>query len=166
MVPPGAANTEMIVRACGNEEMLAEAPSRHHRHSLEIESPIWPGERTAPVSPDHLCPRLRGTQSEIEETVADPYMGFNVGSTKARLAWTGDVRRFYFESPLVRLMSDYEYEDVFVEGDDWLAAEHDRAATCPTGGSSSTVITTKRRRISATARARRRSSISRRASAT
>ncbi|WP_294261735.1 hypothetical protein [Propionivibrio sp.] len=34
-----------------------------------------------------------GTQGEIEETVADPYMGFNVGSTKARMAWTGDVSR-------------------------------------------------------------------------
>jgi hypothetical protein len=28
------------------------------------------------------------TQSEIEEAVADPYMGFNVGSTKARHVWT------------------------------------------------------------------------------
>jgi hypothetical protein len=63
------------------------------------------------------------TQAEIEETVADPYMGFNEGSTKARVAWTGDVRRFYFESPLVRLMSDHEYEDVFVDGDDLLAAD-------------------------------------------
>ncbi|HVK56743.1 MAG TPA: hypothetical protein VM532_17165 [Burkholderiales bacterium] len=50
-------------------------------------------------------------------------MGFNIGSTKARVAWTGDVKRFYFESPLVRLMSDHKYEDVFVDGDDLLAAE-------------------------------------------
>lgn len=63
------------------------------------------------------------TKSEIEETVADPYMGFNIGSTKSRVAWTGDVRRFYFESPLVRLMSDHKYQDVFVEGDDLVAAE-------------------------------------------
>ena len=62
------------------------------------------------------------TQSEIEETVADPYMGFNIGSTKARMAWTGKVRRFYFESPLVRLMSDHDYRDVFVEGDDMVAS--------------------------------------------
>ncbi|MDR4484321.1 MAG: hypothetical protein R3B95_14095 [Nitrospirales bacterium] len=36
-----------------------------------------------------------------------------------------DRRRqaFYFESPLVRLMSDHEYEDVFVDGDDLVAAE-------------------------------------------
>src|SRR5204863_1745766 len=63
-----------------------------------------------------------GSQGEIEETVADPYMGFNIGSTKARMVWTGDVKRFYFESPLVRLMTDtdYRYEDVFVNGEDML----------------------------------------------
>ena len=55
--------------------------------------------------------------------MADPYMGFNIGSTKSRVAWTGDVKRFYFESPLVRLMSDHKYEDVFVDGDDLVAAE-------------------------------------------
>lgn len=76
--------------------------------------------------PYHPIIYVRGfaaTQGEIEDTVADPYMGFNIGSTKSRLAWTGDVKRFYFESPLVRLMSDHKYEDVFVDGDDLLAAE-------------------------------------------
>lgn len=76
--------------------------------------------------PYHPIIYVRGfaaTEGEIEETVADPYMGFNIGSTKARMAWTGDVKRFYFESPLVRLMSDHKYEDVFVDGDDLLAAE-------------------------------------------
>ena len=77
--------------------------------------------------PYHPIIYVRGfaaTQSEIEETVADPYMGFNIGSTKSRMAWTGDVKRFFFESPLVRLMSDHKYEDVFVDGDDLVAAEH------------------------------------------
>jgi len=81
---------------------------------------------TTPQHPYHPIIYVRGfaaTQGEIEETVADPYMGFNIGSTKARLAWTGDVKRFYFESPLVRLMSEHEYEDVFVDGDDLVAAE-------------------------------------------
>lgn len=76
--------------------------------------------------PYHPIIYVRGfaaTQGEIEDTVADPYMGFNIGSTKARVAWTGDVKRFYFESPLVRLMGDHDYEDVFVDGDDLLAAE-------------------------------------------
>lgn len=76
--------------------------------------------------PYHPIIYVRGfaaTQGEIEDTVADPYMGFNVGSTKSRVAWTGEVRRFYFESPLVRLMGDHKYEDVYVDGDDLVAAE-------------------------------------------
>jgi pimeloyl-ACP methyl ester carboxylesterase len=76
--------------------------------------------------PYHPIIYVRGfaaTQDEIEETVSDPYMGFNIGSTKSRVAWTGDVRRFYFESPLVRLMGDHKYEDVFVDGDDLIAAD-------------------------------------------
>lgn len=78
------------------------------------------------LHPFHPIIYVRGfaaTQGEIDETVADPYMGFNIGSSKARVAWTGEVRRFYFESPLVRLMSDHGYEDVFVDGDDLIAAE-------------------------------------------
>lgn len=81
---------------------------------------------TDSLHPYHPIIYVRGfaaTQSEIEDTVADPYMGFNIGSTKSRLAWTGEVRRFYFESPLVRLMSDHKYEDVYVNGDDLVAAE-------------------------------------------
>lgn len=76
--------------------------------------------------PYHPIIYVRGfaaTHGEIEETVADPYMGFNTGSTKTRRAWTGDRLRFYFESPLVRLMSDHDYEDVYVEGDDLIAVE-------------------------------------------
>ena len=82
----------------------------------------------ASLHPFHPIIYVRGfaaTQGEIEETVADPYMGFNIGSTKARAAWTGDIRRFFFESPLVRLMSDHQYEDVFLDGEDLVAAEHD-----------------------------------------
>lgn len=81
---------------------------------------------TASQQPYHPIIYVRGfaaTQGEIEETVADPYMGFNIGSTKARMAWTGDVKRFYFESPLVRLMSDHGYRDVFVDGEDLVASE-------------------------------------------
>lgn len=81
---------------------------------------------TKSLHPYHPIIYVRGfaaTQGEIEDAVSDPYMGFNVGSTKTRAAWTGDVKRFYFESPLVRLMGDHAYEDVFVDGDDLLAAE-------------------------------------------
>jgi hypothetical protein len=81
---------------------------------------------TNTLHPYHPIIYVRGfaaTQGEIEETVADPYMGFNIGSTKSRMAWTGDMKRFYFESPLVRLMSDHKYNDVFVDGEDLVPAE-------------------------------------------
>ena len=76
--------------------------------------------------PFHPIIFVRGfaaTHGEIEEAVADPYMGFNIGSTKARMLWTGGLKRFFFESPLVRLMSDHDYNDVFVEGDDLLTLD-------------------------------------------
>jgi hypothetical protein len=78
-----------------------------------------------------------GTQGEIEETVADPYMGFNIGSTKSRRVWDGNMRRYFFESPLVRLKdeivwtdskgkpvrSDRRYDDVYVNGEDLTAPD-------------------------------------------
>lgn len=56
------------------------------------------------------------TQAEIDETVATPYMGFNLGSTKVRQAWDGKVLRHIFESPLIRLMKDHGYQDVYRGG--------------------------------------------------
>jgi hypothetical protein len=56
--------------------------------------------------PYHSIIYVRGfaaTQGEIEEAVADPYMGFNIGLTKARQVWTGELKKFFFESPIVRL---------------------------------------------------------------
>jgi len=73
------------------------------------------------LHPYHPIIYVRGfaaTQDEIEETVADPYMGFNIGSTKSRTVWSGETRRFFFESPLVRLMRDHKYSDVFEDGED------------------------------------------------
>ncbi|MEO7861045.1 MAG: hypothetical protein ABIU05_11475 [Nitrospirales bacterium] len=135
-------------------------------HDIQLTTTRGPVMTTTPQHPYHPIIYVRGfaaTQGEIEETVADPYMGFNIGSTKSRVAWTGDVRRFYFESPLVRLMSDHKYEDVFVDGDDLIAA--DRAhhpVPSRTVASSSTATTTRPRRTLAMARARRPSSILRR----
>jgi len=58
------------------------------------------------------------SQSEIEDTVADPYMGFNLGSSKTRQLWDGTIKRFFFESPIVRLMKEFGYDDVYEEGID------------------------------------------------
>ena len=91
----------------------------------------------APYHPIIYVRGFAGTQGEIEDTVGDPYMGFNVGSTKSRQVWDGKLRRFYFESPLVRLkdepiwrdigkgpeLTNDRYDDVYVNGDD-LTAPH------------------------------------------
>ncbi|MDR2876218.1 MAG: hypothetical protein LBV44_09900 [Methylobacillus sp.] len=56
------------------------------------------------------------TQEEIENAVADPHMGFNLGSTKIKQAWDRSIGMHIFESPLVRLMKDYRYQDSFRDG--------------------------------------------------
>jgi hypothetical protein len=61
------------------------------------------------------------TQDEIENTVADPYMGFNLGSCKVRQLWNGAVKKYFFESPLVRLLKQYGYDDVYEDGADRVA---------------------------------------------
>ncbi|MBA3354187.1 MAG: hypothetical protein H0U23_17485, partial [Blastocatellia bacterium] len=76
--------------------------------------------------PFHPIIYVRGfaaTQAEIEETVADPYMGFNIGSTKARQIWTGDLKKFFFQSPLVRLQTDRNYRDVYADGEDVVVSD-------------------------------------------
>jgi hypothetical protein len=90
--------------------------------------------------PYHPIIYVRGfaaTSDEIEETVADPYMGFNLGSTKTRQWYDGKMRKFFFESPLVRLKdepiwhstpagmqrSDSRYDDVYLNGEDLTAPD-------------------------------------------
>jgi hypothetical protein len=56
------------------------------------------------------------TKGEIDSTVSTPYMGFNLGATKLRQNWKGKAIRHIFESPLVRLMKEYEYQDIYSDG--------------------------------------------------
>lgn len=91
----------------------------------------------SPYHPVIYVRGFAGTQGEIEDTVADPYMGFNLGSTKSRQVWDGTMRRFFFESPLVRLKdevvwkpskkglvrSERRYDDVYVDGEDLTAPD-------------------------------------------
>ncbi|HEX5314256.1 MAG TPA: hypothetical protein VFX38_05025 [Gammaproteobacteria bacterium] len=58
------------------------------------------------------------SMSEIDQTTADPYMGFNLGSTMLRQDAAKDPVRFIFESPLLRLIKDHGYEDAFRHGSD------------------------------------------------
>lgn len=61
------------------------------------------------------------TMAEINETTADPYMGFNVGASMMRQDADKQPLRYIFESPLLRLIKDHGYTDAFHGGDDsWL----------------------------------------------
>ena len=54
---------------------------------------------------------------EIDDTSADPFNGFNLGSTQVRTGWTGDSARHIFESPILRLTQPpYGYRLVFSDG--------------------------------------------------
>jgi hypothetical protein len=54
-------------------------------------------------------------------------MGFNVGAVKVRQLWNGALAKYFFESPLLRLFKERDYDDVYMEGidqvDDRLAGE-------------------------------------------
>jgi hypothetical protein len=79
-------------------------------------------------SPFHPIIYVRGyamTQKEIDETAADPFCGFNLGSTVYRAVpdKTRQPRKFVFESPIVRLSSDFGYRDVYENGRDIMDAD-------------------------------------------
>jgi pimeloyl-ACP methyl ester carboxylesterase len=57
-----------------------------------------------------------GMQNAVETTVDDPFYGFNSGSTHVRIGPRNEAVFFAFESPVVRLMGDHEYRDVYGGG--------------------------------------------------
>lgn len=66
------------------------------------------------------------TATERDDATADPFCGFNVGSAvyRASVDKKAPARKLIFESPLLRLISDFQYEEVFENGcdimdDDW-----------------------------------------------
>ncbi|TAL15503.1 hypothetical protein EPN96_12740 [bacterium] len=85
-----------------------------------------------PNAPFYPIIYVRGyamTEGEQNETTADPFCGFNLGSTVYRATPDKDkpAKKFIFESPVLRLTSDYEYSDVYENGldimdDDWEGA--------------------------------------------
>ena len=72
---------------------------------------------TPPFYPIIYVRGYAATMSEIEETSATPYMGFNLGSTKIRQDYKKDIVHFIFESPLIRFMKDEGYIDTYYQGD-------------------------------------------------
>jgi hypothetical protein len=78
-----------------------------------------------PHAPYHPIIYVRGyamTQAEQDATTADPFCGFNLGSTVFRATPDKDkpAKKFVFESPVVRLTSDFGYADVYENGLDIL----------------------------------------------
>lgn len=76
------------------------------------------------------------TAGEKDATAADPFCGFNLGSTVYRAVpdKRAPARKYVFESPVVRLMSDFGYSDVYQDGRDILDPEwHSDALGQPTG---------------------------------
>lgn len=65
------------------------------------------------------------TRGEIDDTTADPFCGFNLGSTVYRAVpdIKNPPRKYVFESPVLRLGSDFDYEDVYENGYDILDPE-------------------------------------------
>ncbi|MEJ2391321.1 MAG: hypothetical protein P8019_07965 [Gammaproteobacteria bacterium] len=65
------------------------------------------------------------SEREQNDTTADPFMGFNLGSTVYRATPEKDkpAKKFIFESPLLRLISDHDYEDAFRNGLDIMDAD-------------------------------------------
>ncbi len=65
------------------------------------------------------------TPSEIDDTTADPFCGFNLGSMVYRAVpdKSRQPRKYIFESPVVRLASDFQYQDVYEDGYDILDPE-------------------------------------------
>ncbi|WP_281686964.1 hypothetical protein [Pseudomonas citronellolis] len=75
------------------------------------------------------------SRGEIDETTADPFCGFNLGSTVMRAVATAGAppRKFVFESPVIRLASQFGYGDVYEDGYDvldpnWLAQKNNKLA--------------------------------------
>ena len=60
------------------------------------------------------------SRGEIDDTTADPFCGFNLGSTVFRAVPDKEKkpRKYIFESPVVRLGSDFGYSDVYEDGYD------------------------------------------------
>jgi hypothetical protein len=76
----------------------------------------------------HPIVYIRGyamTEGERNETAADPFCGFNVGSTVFRASTDQHQRpdKFVFESPVLRLVTDFQYRHVYQNGADILDAD-------------------------------------------
>jgi hypothetical protein len=87
-------------------------------------------------APFHPIIYVRGyamTEREQNETSADPFNGFNFGSTvyRATPEKKKPAKKFIFESPLLRLITDHKYEDVYKNGLDIMDIDNWEGAIPP-----------------------------------
>lgn len=75
-------------------------------------------QRTAPFHPVVYVRGYAMSANEIDDTTADPFCGFNLGSTvyRATPEKSQPAKKFVFESPVIRLNTDFGYRDVFEDG--------------------------------------------------
>ena len=87
----------------------------------------YPGDGRLPVI---YVRGYAGGPSGIDKAVDDPFYGFNEGSVQARV--DGDNRPLFhqFESPLLRLMIDHEYQ-LLVQGDQEAYLRRQQHGTVP-----------------------------------
>lgn len=85
---------------------------------MSVLSGLSASQRTD-AAPYHPIIYVRGyamTEGARESTVHTPYMGFNLGSTRVRQQYDGSFKHYIFESPLIRLMKEYGYQDAYADG--------------------------------------------------
>jgi pimeloyl-ACP methyl ester carboxylesterase len=75
----------------------------------------YPGDGRLPVI---YVRGFAGNGSAINSAVDDPFYGFSQGSVHVRADSNGRAKFHQFESPLLRLITDHNYE-VPVHGDQW-----------------------------------------------
>jgi hypothetical protein len=78
--------------------------------------------------PFHPIIYVRGyamSTGEQDDTTADPFCGFNLGATVFRATpdKTAPAKKFIFESSVLRLISDFQYADVYENGLDIMDAD-------------------------------------------
>ena len=87
-------------------------------------------EMKAPYYPIIYVRGYAMNRGAINETTADPFCGFNLGSTVFRAVPDRNrkPRKYMFESPVVRLASEFGYRDVCEDGYDVVDAEWEEDA--------------------------------------
>ena len=71
-----------------------------------------------------------GSTSGIDAQVDDPFYGFNKGATHVRVGGDGDPMFYQFEGPMLRLMTDENYQ-LLVRGDQLQYLEDAENGTVP-----------------------------------